>query len=91
MAFSNNGRLSSLCSRPDCDINIATYYGTTALTNAIRCGNDEAVEYLLMRRDLDVNYQVKQNRFNVSDVGFIILYAICNSYENELTIIVYKL
>ena len=44
--------------RPDTDINLATYYGTTALTYAIRCGNDEAVQLLLSRRDLDVNFQV---------------------------------
>ena len=42
---------------PNVDINLATYYGATALTYAIRCGNEEAVHYLLMRPELDVNSQ----------------------------------
>ena len=49
--------VSLLISRPDTDVNIATYYGTTALTYAVRCGNDEAVQLLLMRKDIDINFQ----------------------------------
>ncbi len=40
-------------------MNLSTYYGTTALTYAIRCGNDEVVQLLLSRRDIDVNFQVR--------------------------------
>ena len=32
-----------LLQRPDTDVNLATYYGTTALTFAIRSGNVAAV------------------------------------------------
>ena len=49
--------MSVLLTVPDVDINLATYYGTTALTYAIRCGNEEAVHFLLMRPELDVNFQ----------------------------------
>ncbi|TRY74767.1 hypothetical protein TCAL_05674 [Tigriopus californicus] len=46
-----------ILARADTDVNMATYFGTTALTYAIRCGNEEAVQYLLMRADINVNFQ----------------------------------
>ena len=49
--------MSILLTVPNVDINLATYYGATALTCAIRCGNEEAVHLLLMRPELDVNCQ----------------------------------
>ena len=45
--------------RPDVDVNIATYYGTTALTFAIRNGNVAAVKELLKHPAINVNYQSK--------------------------------
>jgi len=47
-----------LLSHPEIDVNLATYYGTTALTYSIRSGNDQAVRLLLSRPEIDVNFQV---------------------------------
>ena len=45
--------------RPDVDVNLSTYYGTTALTFAIRNGNVSAVKELIKHPRINVNYQSK--------------------------------
>ena len=47
-----------LLKRPDVDVNLATYYGTTALTYAIRNGNMIAVGELVAHPKINVNFQV---------------------------------
>ncbi|XP_040570999.1 uncharacterized protein [Lepeophtheirus salmonis] len=46
-----------LISRPETQINLSTYFGSSALTYAIRNGNTEAVQFLLSRPDIDINFQ----------------------------------
>ena len=48
-----------LIQRPDVDVNLSTYYGTTALTFAIRNGNVSAVRELIKHPNINVNYQSK--------------------------------
>ena len=45
--------------RPDVDVNLSTYYGTTALTFAIRNGNVSAARELIKHPKINVNYQSK--------------------------------
>ena len=46
-----------LLKRPNVDVNLATYYGTTALTYAIRNGNMSAVKELIAHPKINVNFQ----------------------------------
>ncbi|QQP33136.1 Uncharacterized protein FKW44_024416, partial [Caligus rogercresseyi] len=46
-----------LLTRPETQINLSTYFGSSALTYAVRNGNTEAVQYLLSRPDVDINFQ----------------------------------
>ena len=48
-----------LLKRVDIDVNLSTYYGTTALTYAIRNGNVMAVKELIKHPRININYQSK--------------------------------
>ena len=58
MIFFRSDIVRILLKRPDVDVNLATYYGTTALTYAIRNGNMMAVGELVAHPKINVNFQV---------------------------------